>query len=155
MLDFDNSGSIEIDSFAIGLQQLHGDAKSIDISRLRHEVVKTQKKLAKLTQLDGQFHDLCRHIYDQVCFMRHSVENSFQQSCAAQSPPHDSICGSNSNVSPDNVALTFTSDNTDEKSVDLSVECERRESEELPRQHEDEVSEPGARISIESAFSDY
>merc|ERR1712151_1001073 len=36
-LDFDNSGSLEITEFAAGLQQLHGNARSIDTCRVRHD----------------------------------------------------------------------------------------------------------------------
>lgn len=66
MLDFDNSGSIEMDSFAVGLQNLHGDAKSIDVSRLRHEVMKTQKKLARIVQLQEVAQEVLVRTFQQV-----------------------------------------------------------------------------------------
>lgn len=84
LLDFDNSGNIEIESFAAGLQQLHGDAKSIDIARLRHDMMKGHKKLNRMAQLDEKLNrltQLCAHTFDQVLCAREAVEK-------VMTPPH-------------------------------------------------------------------
>jgi len=51
ILDFDNSGDIEIEEFTLGLQQLHGDAKSIDIARLNHAVHKLHLKISEVARV--------------------------------------------------------------------------------------------------------
>merc|ERR1712048_58121 len=38
MLDFDQSGSIDMDEFILGIQMFHGEAKSIDVAKVRYEL---------------------------------------------------------------------------------------------------------------------
>jgi hypothetical protein len=57
LLDFDNSGTIEIHEFVTGVQELHGVAKSLDISRLRHELRKAHIKLNRLAATENTLKD--------------------------------------------------------------------------------------------------
>jgi len=43
LLDFENTGEVDVDSFVAGLQHMHGDAKAIDVARLMHELKATRK----------------------------------------------------------------------------------------------------------------
>lgn len=45
LIDYDNSGMIDINEFADALMKLHGAAGAIDIARLRHETSKIFKVL--------------------------------------------------------------------------------------------------------------
>merc|ERR1712110_90948 len=37
LLDFDSNGVVDLDEFSLAIQMLHGNAKSIDLAKLRHE----------------------------------------------------------------------------------------------------------------------
>jgi len=50
MLDFDNSGSIDIEEFVAGIEMYHGSAKRIDVSRLMHETRKISKQVRELAK---------------------------------------------------------------------------------------------------------
>jgi hypothetical protein len=54
LLDFNASGDIELDEFTLGLQQVHGDAKAIDIARVRHDLNILIEGLNYLTELVEQ-----------------------------------------------------------------------------------------------------
>eukprot|EP00927_Polykrikos_kofoidii_P017064 TRINITY_DN17749_c0_g1_i1.p1 TRINITY_DN17749_c0_g1~~TRINITY_DN17749_c0_g1_i1.p1 ORF type:complete len:593 (+),score=91.12 TRINITY_DN17749_c0_g1_i1:81-1859(+) len=49
LLDYDHDGSLEADEFFEALQQLHGNAKSADLVRLKHESRKVRRLLQQLT----------------------------------------------------------------------------------------------------------
>lgn len=51
LLDTDNSGSVEISEFAAGLQQIHGNARSVDLIRISHEQKTMNKKFSKLLRV--------------------------------------------------------------------------------------------------------
>lgn len=51
MLDFEQKGEIDVDAFASALQHFHGDAKSIDVARLMHELRCARKELKGLPQI--------------------------------------------------------------------------------------------------------
>jgi len=51
LLDFDGTGTVNLDEFAIGIQMLHGQAKNIDMARLRHQVSLLSKNLAEIMDL--------------------------------------------------------------------------------------------------------
>merc|ERR1711920_339960 len=38
LLDFNNNGEIHYEEFMLGVQQLHGTARSIEVARLKHDV---------------------------------------------------------------------------------------------------------------------
>jgi len=50
LLDFNQSGSVDADEFAFGLEQIHGSAKAIDIQRVRHDILVTKNKVAELAK---------------------------------------------------------------------------------------------------------
>ncbi|CAJ1439847.1 unnamed protein product [Effrenium voratum] len=49
LIDYDNSGLIDIDEFADALMKLQGVAHSIDIARLRHDVAKLYKAISSFS----------------------------------------------------------------------------------------------------------
>jgi hypothetical protein len=46
LLDIDGTGSIDFDKFALGIEQLHGHARSLDIARVRLDCKKLQRQMA-------------------------------------------------------------------------------------------------------------
>jgi len=50
MLDFTGNGRLGFDEFAMGIQMIHGQAKSIDMARLRHLVIRLGSRMDKLTE---------------------------------------------------------------------------------------------------------
>merc|ERR1712151_940356 len=50
LLDFDNDGSIHYEEFVLGVNQLHGTARSIEIARLKHDVKHVIRQLAGLEE---------------------------------------------------------------------------------------------------------
>lgn len=48
LLDLDENGAVDLDEFALGVQMLHGGARSIDVARLRHSTDFIVKELAYL-----------------------------------------------------------------------------------------------------------
>jgi len=53
MLDFDNSGSIDIEEFVAGIEMYHGSAKRIDVSRIMHQTRKISKQVDELKKMYG------------------------------------------------------------------------------------------------------
>merc|ERR1712190_695864 len=51
LLDFDGDGQLDLDEFAIALEQVHGPAKSIDIAKVIHDTKVLRKELAYLTDI--------------------------------------------------------------------------------------------------------
>lgn len=50
ILDFDGTGMVDLEEFAMGLQMLHGDAKKIDLARIQREISKIRKTLKSLSR---------------------------------------------------------------------------------------------------------
>merc|ERR1712098_758007 len=50
LLDFDQSGSIDVDEFTLGLEQIHGEARGIDIAKCRKDVMNLNRKIDELAQ---------------------------------------------------------------------------------------------------------
>lgn len=48
LFDFGESGSIDQDEFAIGIKQFHGQARSIDLYKLRKEMREVAKSVKKI-----------------------------------------------------------------------------------------------------------
>eukprot|EP00928_Gymnodinium_smaydae_P089560 TRINITY_DN7350_c0_g3_i1.p2 TRINITY_DN7350_c0_g3~~TRINITY_DN7350_c0_g3_i1.p2 ORF type:complete len:275 (+),score=51.87 TRINITY_DN7350_c0_g3_i1:1030-1854(+) len=51
ILDFDRTGKLSKQDFALGLKMLHGNAKSIDIARLLHDNGRIKNQLAELREI--------------------------------------------------------------------------------------------------------
>jgi hypothetical protein len=51
LLDFNHSGYVTVDEFTMGLEQIHGVAKCIDIAKVRLEVMALDKKIQEQTEL--------------------------------------------------------------------------------------------------------
>jgi hypothetical protein len=63
LLDFDGDGKLDMDEFAMALQQVHGHARSIDVARVSREVKLIRKELKDLGANCGHiFHDLSHYI---------------------------------------------------------------------------------------------
>merc|ERR1711953_885463 len=59
LLDIDDKGSIDLEKFALGIQQFHGFAKSLDIARIRLD----NKRLARqITHLANTMVDLFKRL---------------------------------------------------------------------------------------------
>merc|ERR1719188_2098002 len=48
LLDFNGNGKVDIDEFAMGIQMLHGPAKSIDLAHVRHVQFTMKKQLDQI-----------------------------------------------------------------------------------------------------------
>lgn len=51
LLDADNTGAVEISEFASVLQQIHGNARSVDLIQIRHEQKTLNRKFTKLLRV--------------------------------------------------------------------------------------------------------
>merc|ERR1719188_1040280 len=51
LLDFNSNGKVDIDEFAMGIQMLHGQAKSIDMARIRYNVSAVKQEVAELREM--------------------------------------------------------------------------------------------------------
>merc|ERR1712085_233238 len=72
LLDFDGDGRLQIDEFAYGLLQLHGNARSIDMVRLKHDALKLAEQLEDISKMSIQyFEKLDRRV--QVAQQSHAV----------------------------------------------------------------------------------
>jgi hypothetical protein len=60
LLDIDDEGTIDIDTFAAGLQHMHGEAKSIHIARLMHEMKGAHRDVKTLLRLEHKIEDFCK-----------------------------------------------------------------------------------------------
>eukprot|EP00440_Ansanella_granifera_P073528 gb/GFBE01079787.1/.p1 GENE.gb/GFBE01079787.1/~~gb/GFBE01079787.1/.p1 ORF type:complete len:626 (+),score=118.51 gb/GFBE01079787.1/:1-1878(+) len=80
LMDFDNSSSLDIAEFTSGLQQLHGVAHSIDIVRLRHDLIKQHNSLVSLTEL-------CKSTASSL----KSIQAEIQFQIQAQSRPRQEV----------------------------------------------------------------
>merc|ERR1712032_91349 len=48
LLDFDGDGKVDVDEFAMGIQEIHGTAAKMDIARLRHDIKDIGAQVRKL-----------------------------------------------------------------------------------------------------------
>lgn len=55
LLDFDGNGTVEMDEFVEGCTHVHGNARSLDMVRLRHENKNLQKEMTDLKELCQKF----------------------------------------------------------------------------------------------------
>merc|ERR1712151_454369 len=51
LLDFDGDGALELDEFALALQQVHGPARSIDVARIALDTRNLRRELCELSDL--------------------------------------------------------------------------------------------------------
>lgn len=51
LLDFQGDGFVDLDEFALGIQMLHGSARSIDMARMRYFIGNVDKQVAELVEL--------------------------------------------------------------------------------------------------------
>merc|ERR1712194_316413 len=51
LLDFDGDGCLELDEFALALQQVHGPARSIDVAKIALDTRNMRRELCELSDL--------------------------------------------------------------------------------------------------------
>merc|ERR1712083_733046 len=63
LLDLDGDGEINETEFAIGLSQVHGSARSIDVAKLSFDLIKVQRQLHNISrQIKGQSQQLQKSV---------------------------------------------------------------------------------------------
>jgi len=65
LLDFDGSGSLDLDEFANGIQMLHGNARSLDMTKLRHAVASIEARLDYMIDELNQSEERQRQMFQQ------------------------------------------------------------------------------------------
>ncbi|CAK9099944.1 Voltage-dependent R-type calcium channel subunit alpha-1E [Durusdinium trenchii] len=74
LIDYDNSGQIDINEFTDALMKLHGTAGAIDLARLRHEVTKLFKVLKHLNDnCQDQFREIKEKMNEPLKSARKTV----------------------------------------------------------------------------------
>merc|ERR1712190_389210 len=59
LLDFDGDGVLELDEFALALQQVHGPARSIDVAKISLDTRNLRRELCELS-------DLCLFLLEKI-----------------------------------------------------------------------------------------
>jgi len=90
LIDYDNSGFIDIEEFAEALMKLHGAANAIDIARLRHDTAKLSRVVSAAQVLwDANFQELresLQTVKDEL-YMRPGARSLGRLFKEAQNPP--------------------------------------------------------------------
>lgn len=80
LLDLDENGTVDLDEFALGVQMLHGGARSIDVARLRHSTDFIVKELAYLRGIISDELDVTEQSTGRKSFKRSTTRTSIKSS---------------------------------------------------------------------------